>query len=160
MQGDVIVEVSGSTTLFKSKTADVQIPLPIDTVNAIKREAVMGIIKASKTKMAQIEPALTCSASDVTSFVDNAQAITQVGAEVIIKSSGASYVMLSVTTPKGKVEEKFKGKAERPFALDFAFLKAALARSKDTVEVKLDEAFAIVSSKEVTYIAALSEMAS
>lgn len=159
LQGDVVIEVSESTSLFKSKLVDLQVPLPIDTVNAIKREAVMDIIKKTKAEIKVLETSLIVQVSDLTSFVENAQAITQTGTEVIIKPGVKNGVVLSVTTPKGKVEEKFPGTVVTPFALDFAFVKAALARSKESVEVRLSESFAIVAGSEVTYIAALSEMA-
>lgn len=159
LQGEVVVEVSESTVLFKSKITDLQIPLPIDTVNAIKRELVMEIIKSSKAKSADTEASLIMLTTDLTSFLENAQALTQTGSEVLIQAGLKGSVMLSVKTPKGEVVERFKGSVERPFALDFSFMKAALTRSKENVEIKLDESFAIVSSKEATYIAALSEMA-
>ena len=159
LQGEVTLEVSESTCLFKSKSADLQIPLPIDTVNAIKRELVMEIIKTSRAKAKEADTNLSMKTSDVTSFLDNAQAITQVGSEVVIRKGKGNIVTLSVTTPKGKVEERFEGSVKRPFALDFTFIRAALVRSKAEVEIKLDDSFAIVATPEVTYIAALSEMA-
>ena len=159
LQGEVVIEISESTSLFKSKLTDLQIPLPIDTVNAIKRELVMDIIKSSRKKAVETETNLSMKTSDVNSFLENAQAITQPGSEVIIKEASKGSVVLSVTTPKGKITERFEGSVSRPFALDFTFVRAALLRSKDTVDIKLDESFAIVASKEVTYIAALSEMA-
>ena len=175
LPGKVAIQVNGEAALFRSKSCDVLIPLPIDTINAISTEQVLGLIKATAKSSESSGNTLSISALALATFLENAGSVIATGADITLAPIGANGVGLSVVTPKGSVKEKFPGKLTAPFNLGYAFMKAIVARasrgvsananddpekaSTATVTVSITDRFAVVKDDKAnsTYIAALSE---
>lgn len=171
LPGKVSVQINESSALFRSKTCDVLIPLPIDTINAISPEQVLGLIKATVSGKASSGNTLTIAAASLAGFLENASSVIATGADIALAPINAKSVGLTVTTPKGVVKEKFDGKLTAPFNLGYAFMKAIVSRAgrgassesdappTATVSVSVTDLFAVVRDDKTnsTYIAALSE---
>lgn len=165
--GEINIQVNSMTALFRSKVCDVLVPLPEDTINAITKDQVLGLIKSSAGSVKSASVGFSMGKSKILAFMDNAESIISSGADISVKPAGEGSVILSVTTAKGIVKEKFKGSVERPFSLGFSFMKAALTRAGSVregaddplVSLYLTDSFAIIKneSDKSTYLASLSE---
>lgn len=158
LKGPVRVSINENTAVFNSKACLVRVNLPIDTVNAIDKDQVFSLVASVKVIDAE-KPSLTTTKAALTGFLDNAESIISVGGDVVITPSSGTSINASVTTVKGTVKEKFAGNASKSFTLGYAFMRAIVSRAKEGVDIELrtNDAFAVVKSGTSTYIAALSE---
>lgn len=156
--GPMKVTIGESCAIFQSKTCLLRVNLPIDTINAIDKNAVLQLLASVKNTDSQ-KPSLTTTKSSLKNFLDNAESLIQIGGNVVIAPATGNYIQASVTTVKGAVKEKFAGSAGKGFSLGYAFMRAIVSRAKDgtDIELKTTDSFAIVKTGSSTYIASLSE---
>lgn len=151
MPGAFRLKLSDSSLDLTGKTARVQIPLSVETINAIPREAVLDLIKQTFKEQ---EATTVIPKAQLVTFIENSRSVSVVGSEVSIAPAGKAGVLLTVTSPKGTVKEKFPGVCENRISMDLRFLSAMLAKSGETLSISNMGAFVLLKSAGVSYIAA------
>lgn len=161
LPGTVKLSVNDAMAVMRSKSCDVTFPLPIDTINAISTDQVKQLIKTAKTSASK---EFTIGKASLQSFLLNAESVLVSSADVSVSPADGKGVILSVTTAKGTVKEKFKGSIGKKFSLNFPFFRAAAGRAggggeDDILRIGVTDAFVMMdnSSDNSSYIAALSE---
>lgn len=156
--GPMRITISESCVVFHSKQCIVRVNLPIDTINAIDKNAVLSLVQSVKATDKD-KPSLTTTKSALKGFLDNAESVITVSGDVVVAPATGSFVSASVTTAKGSVKEKFAGSASKGFSLSYAFMRAIVNKSpEDTaIDIKTTDSFAVVKRGQSTYVASLSE---
>lgn len=156
--GPMRISISESCAVFHSKQCIVRVNLPIDTINAIDKNAVLELVQSVKATDAD-KPSLTTTKNALRGFLDNAESVIAVSGDVSVTPATGSFVSAAVTTAKGSVKEKFAGSASKNFSLSYAFMRAIVNKSAEdsSIEIKTTDSFAVVKRGQSTYIASLSE---
>ena len=156
--GPMRVTIGDSCVVFHSKQCIVRVNLPIDTINAIDKNAVLNLVTSIKS-IDTAKPNLTTTKNALRGFLDNAESLIAVSGDVVVAPATGNFVAASVTTTKGSVKEKFEGSVSKGFSLSYAFMRAIVNKTKDDapIELKITDAFAVVKTGSTTYIASLSE---
>ena len=115
----------------------------------------MALIKGAKQGASS---ATQLTKDELSKFLSNSGSVLTglMGADVVVTGNSSS-VLITVTTPKGSVKEKFKGSIEKPFTLSYAFLQAIAGKSGENVTINTSEQLAVVSTGSCTYLAVLSD---
>lgn len=155
MPGELNLSINEYNVTCTSKVGSVQIPIPIETVNAVKKEQVMALIKSAK---ASANSSAQITKVELSKFLDNSGSVLTgiTGADAVVTGSEKS-VLITVTTPRGSVKEKFKGSVTKPFTLSYAFLQAIATKSGDEVTITTSDRLAIVNTGSCVYLAVLSD---
>lgn len=150
----VQLKATESFALIKSRTIACQVPLSIETVNAIPKEGVIGIIKESDRDS---KSSFQLDKAKLLAFLESAKGVSILGSEVTV-TTGKGVITLELTSAKGSVKEKMKTEQgpKEPIRIDARFLQAMAGKCADVIEVLVIKSFAVARSEGVCYISAIS----
>lgn len=150
----ISIKATESFALIKSRSIVCQLPLSIETVNAIPKDSVLGIIKDSeKTSSSSFQ----LDKAKLLAFLESAKGVAILGSEVTI-SGVKGGINLELTSAKGSVKEKMQADKvpKTPIRIDARFLQAMANKCAETIEVLVVKTFAVARSEGVCYISAIS----
>ncbi len=153
--GEVKLEATESMARMQSKALKYVTPLSVETINAIPKDAIVGLIKSTASSNGG-KVMLELEKEKLDTFLNNSKSVVTTGSEVTL-TGDAKQVLLTVSSGKGSVKEKFKGSCNGTINLDFRFLQALSAKSKDHIIIGRQDNFVLAVNNGVTYVAALSE---
>jgi hypothetical protein len=150
--------VTPSSLLVKNKIVDVTLSLPAtEDDSQIGTDAVIGKAKeALKADGKQIE----VSKADITSFLDNARAVSTKERSEILVTTDAGKLTLVVKTTNGTSKSTIKAAvtSKQSFAVDYEFFAEAIAKCSDSVVFKVVEnAFICFTLKNAHVLVALNQ---